>query len=596
MSVLDRKRERQVAVGAPAPASVRQARTAGAPADDPAGMSAGAALVARLKTVGVDYVFANSGTDFPPIIEGLAEAKARGLPLPETLLIAHEHAAVGMAHGYFLATGRAQAVMLHTNVGLANGATATINAAIDQVPVILMSGRTPATERGRFGSRTVPIGWGQEMRDQTALVRESTKWDYELRFPEQVPELIDRAFAIANSFPKGPVYMSLPREVLCEPCPAAAIVAPVTMAASAAAPHAADIERAAELLADARRPLIFAQRGAGDQAGFDTLARLADDWSIPVCQYWAVATALPTDHPTHVGPNPEPWLSSADVVLVIDCLAPWSPDLHAPGADATVIQMGPDPLFQRVPVRNFRSDLTIACDTSPGIRALADAMRPLVDRNREGRARRRADIDAFVAAARTRNVYAARATEVMSKAYVARCLSDAIAALDAVVLSELGCPLDHLVLHRHDSWRQEPHSGGLGWSFPCGLGMQLADRDRLIVATMGDGSYIFSNPVACHQIAEALALPILVLVLNNGGYGAVENSVVEHYPEGHAARANSVPLTRIEPAPDFTKIAAASRCHAARVERAAELPEALAAAIAHVRTRRQQALVEVVIG
>jgi acetolactate synthase-1/2/3 large subunit len=127
-------------------------------------MSAGAALVARLKTAGVDYVFANSGTDFPPIIEGLAEAKARDLPLPETLLIAHEHAAVGMAHGYFLATGRAQAVMLHTNVGLANGATATINAAIDQIPMILMSGRTPATERGRFGSRTVPIGWGQESR------------------------------------------------------------------------------------------------------------------------------------------------------------------------------------------------------------------------------------------------------------------------------------------------------------------------------------------------------------------------------------------------------------------------------------------------
>jgi acetolactate synthase-1/2/3 large subunit len=184
----------------------------------------------------------------------------------------------------------------------------------------------------------------------------------------------------------------------------------------------------------------------------------------------------------------------------------------------------------------------------------------------------------------------------MSKAYVARCLSDAIAEFDAVVLSELGCPLDHLVLSRHDSWRQEPHSGGLGWSFPCGLGMQLADRDRLIVATMGDGSYIFSNPVACHQIAEALGLPILVLVLNNGGYGAVESSVLEHYPDGHAARANRVPLTRIEPVPDFTKIAAASRGYAARVERAAELPGALVAAVAHVRTRRQQALLEVVIG
>jgi acetolactate synthase-1/2/3 large subunit len=112
---------------------------------------------------------------------------------------------------------------------------------------------------------------------------------------------------------------------------------------------------------------------------------------------------------------------------------------------------------------------------------------------------------------------------------------------------------------------------------------------------MGDGSYIFSNSVACHQIAEALGLPILVLVLNNGGYGAVEKSVVDHYPAGHAATADRVPLTRIEPVPDFTMIASASRAYAARVDRASDLPEALDAALAHVRQRRQQALLEITI-
>ena len=179
-------------------------------------ISAGAALLARLKAVGVDYIFANSGTDFPPIIEGLAEAEARKLDLPVPLVMPHESAAMGMAHGYYLATGRSQAVMAHTNVGLANCAIGAINAATEQVPMLLFSGRTPATEAGRFGSRTVPIGWGQEMRDQAALIREACKWDYELRFPEQVAELVDRAYAIANSTPRGPVYISLPREVLCE--------------------------------------------------------------------------------------------------------------------------------------------------------------------------------------------------------------------------------------------------------------------------------------------------------------------------------------------------------------------------------------------
>ncbi len=75
---------------------------------------------------------------------------------------------------------------------------------------ILMSGRTPVTERGRFGGRSVPAGWGQEMRDQAALVREACEWDYELRFPEQIDEILIRAHAIANSTPKGPVYLSLP--------------------------------------------------------------------------------------------------------------------------------------------------------------------------------------------------------------------------------------------------------------------------------------------------------------------------------------------------------------------------------------------------
>ncbi|MDA0342456.1 MAG: thiamine pyrophosphate-binding protein, partial [Proteobacteria bacterium] len=193
-------------------------------------MTAGGAIFSRLKALGVDYVFCNSGTDFPPIIEGLSEAMAKGIDLPQALVIPHESAALGMAHGYYIATGKAQAVILHTNVGLANGAMGMINAATDHVPVLLMSGRTPTVEQGRFGARTVPIGWGQEMRDQTALVRETSKWDYELRFPEQVPEMLDRAHAIASSTPSGPVYMSLPREVLCGPCPIAAVEAPISMA------------------------------------------------------------------------------------------------------------------------------------------------------------------------------------------------------------------------------------------------------------------------------------------------------------------------------------------------------------------------------
>ncbi len=561
----------------------------------PVSMSAGAAVFARLKALGVDYVFANSGTDFPPIIEGLAQAEAEDVAFPQAVVTPHEHAAMGMAHGYYLATGKAQAVMLHTNVGLSNGAIGAINAATDQIPMIVMSGRTPVTEEGRFGARTVPIGWGQEMRDQAALVREACKWDYELRYPEQVPDLLDRAAAIANSTPKGPVYLSLPREVLCEPCPAEGLSRQPAMAPTIAAPDAASIARAADLLAKASRPVIFAQRGAGTAAGLATLAELAEEWAIPVCQYWALAISVPTDHPTHVGSDPEPWISDADVILVIDALAPWSPELHKPRPDATIIHMGPDPLFSRFPVRNFRSDLTIACETPAGLTALRSAMSPYLGEQKPARGERRTLVADRVADIRAGHRAAAAPGAVMNKAYVSRCLSEAISGHHVTVLSELGCPLDQLVLKHHDSWREVPHSGGLGWSFPSALGMQLADRDRLIVATMGDGSYIFSNPVACHQIAESLQLPILLILLNNQEWGAVRHSVLGLYPDGQAAKSNFMPLTGLRPSPDFTKVAAASRAYAMAVNKAEDLPGALKSAIRRIRERRRPVLVEVAI-
>ena len=352
--------------------------------------AAGGAIFARLKALGVDYVFCNSGTDFPPIIEGLAEAAATGEALPEAVVIPHEHAAMGMAHGYWQATGRAQAVMLHTNVGLANGAIGAINAACDNIPMLLMSGRTPVAEHSRFGARTVPIGWGQEMRDQAALVREACKWDYELRFPDQIGQILDRAAAIAESTPKGPVYLSLPRETLCETIDPAGLDAPPSMAPARTAPRPADMAALARMIAAARRPLVIAQRGAGSAEGFAALTRLAEDWALPVCHWWACAIAIPTGHPMEVGADPGPWLEEADLVIALDSLAPWQPDIHKPRPEAKIVHLGPNPLHARTPVRNFRSDLSLAGETDEIVAMLAEALAPLRDgRGPEIDARRR---------------------------------------------------------------------------------------------------------------------------------------------------------------------------------------------------------------
>ena len=181
----------------------------------------------------------------------------------------------------------------------------------------------------------------------------------------------------------------------------------------------------------------------------------------------------------------------------------------------------------------------------------------------------------------------------MTKEWVSLCLSRAVKGSKATILSELGCPMAPMTLDHHQAWFQEPHAGGLGWSFPAALGMQLANRDRLVVATMGDGSYMFSNPVACHQIAEAMELPLLLIIVNNAEWGAVRQSVLGVYPDGYAAKTNKMPLTQLSPSPDFTKIAEGSRAWARRVEDGADLPEALDAALDHIMQNRGLALLDV---
>ena len=104
--------------------------------------------------------------------------------------------------------------MLHTNVGTANAINTLINASRDRIPMLLTSGRTPYTERGMNGSRSAHIQWAQEMFDQAGMLRELVKWDYEMKRGSQAAAAVDRALEIASASPQGPVYLSLPREVL----------------------------------------------------------------------------------------------------------------------------------------------------------------------------------------------------------------------------------------------------------------------------------------------------------------------------------------------------------------------------------------------
>lgn len=555
--------------------------------------TAAEALLARLKQNGVDYLFANAGTDFAPLVEALARAPASGIAMPEALAVPHETAAVAMAHGYTLVTGRPQAVMVHTNVGLANALMGVINAASDDVPMLLCSGRTPVTEQGRQGFRDTPIHWGQEMRDQAAMLREVVKWDYELRFPEQAAELADRALAIAASAPQGPVYMSLPREVLCALYPGGLPARPLQRPARPARPDDAAIDEAARILIRAERPLILAQRSGDRARGMAALVRLAEALGAPVVEHWCIRNSMPNGHDLHAGYDPHTLLAEADAVLVVDAMVPWIPAKAQPPAGCPVIQLGADPLFRKVPVRGFPADLALAGDVPETLEALAAALESRVPQAAARRAAL-AERNAKRRAAARERAFAGQGAP-MSPDWVSLCLGETIGP-EATVFAELGAVPALLPLERPGSFFGCTTAAGLGWALPAALGAQLADRDRLVVAAVGDGSYQFANPVACHQIAEALGLPVLTIVFNNGLWNAVRRATLQVHPDGEAARANIMPLTSLRPSPDFAKICEASRGWGIKVERGEDLPAALAQALKVVRRERRQALLNVSVG
>ena len=558
-----------------------------------AAASTGQALLELLRRRGVTYLFANSGTDFASISEGLASAAEAAIPVVEAVLVPHENIAVGMAYGVAMVTGAPQAVMVHVNVGTANALCGLINASRENVPMLLMAGRTPLYESGRPGARSLNIHWAQEMFDQGGIVREHVKWDYELRAASQLEVVLDRALAIANTEPAGPVYLTLPREVLAEPAavlasPGAALMAP----AAARLPDPGAIERAAQILAQAENPLIITSRAGREPQAVPLLAALAERYALPVVEYRPKHLSLASDHPMHGGYETDPWLASADAILVLDCDVPWIPSIRQPRPEVPVIQVGIDPLFSRYPVRGFRSDVTIAGSSQAIVAALgaalaAQAAGPL-HRSAEARRKHVMQQGQARAAEAQRAIESARKAKPMGFAWVTHCLSRA-AGEDATFVNEYSLVRSALRVTRPGGFFGASPVGGLGWGLPAALGAKLADPGRLVVAALGDGSYTFANPIACHQTAAEYGIATLTVVFNNSGYGAVERATRAMYPQGKAVRGGT-PLAWFRKSPAFERAIEACGGYGERVEDAEALPAALERALGAVREGRQALL------
>ena len=170
-----------------------------------------------LVDLGVEYIFANLGTDHVSLIEEIARWDREGRKHPEVILCPHEIVAVHMAGGYALATGKGQAVFVHVDAGTANACMAIQNLFRYRLPVMLFAGRAPYTLHGELtGSRDTYVHFVQDPFDIASIVRPYVKWEYSLPSGIVVKEALARAGAFMHSDPPGPVYMMLPRETLAE--------------------------------------------------------------------------------------------------------------------------------------------------------------------------------------------------------------------------------------------------------------------------------------------------------------------------------------------------------------------------------------------
>ena len=556
------------------------------------------AYLALLADRGVDYFFGNAGTDFAPIIESFAKAAANGTPVPKPMLVPHENLAVHMALGYYAVTGRPQVVMVHVNAGTANAMCGLINACKGNLPVLFSSGRTPYAETGdAVGKRNREVHWPQEMRDQAAMVREIVKWDYELRSKDVLEVAVDRALNMAMSEPRGPVYLTLPREPLAEVVKEFRFASPSRRhTPTAPYPDPGAVDRAAEILAKAENPLIITANAGASAGAVAALESLAERFALPVTPRKAMYLCLSSRHPMHLGFDPEPYLDAADAVLVVDCDVPWIPSVKAPPEDCPVIHIGADPAFAGYPIRGYAADIAITGATAATLRALEDAMAARENGSRDRVETRRKRV--ATEWQRLRDGWRATVEKVKEQspihpAWLAHCL-DGVKGEDAIVVSEARIPQTQMTLTQPGTFLSFGAGGGLGHGLGVALGAKLGAPERLVVCTQGDGSYMYGNPVSAHYVSKAERLPFLTVMHNNREWGAVKRNTRAIYPDGFAAKSNREPLTYFEPGIAFEQTVRVADGHGEQVEDPAKLPAALERAVDVVVNERRQAMLNVI--
>jgi thiamine pyrophosphate-dependent acetolactate synthase large subunit-like protein len=468
-----------------------------------------------LRALDVPYIALNPGASYRGLHDSLVNHL--GNARPQMLLCLHEEHAVAIAHGYAKVTGRAMAAAVHSNVGLFHATMAIFNAWCDRIPVIVIGATGPVDA----AKRRPWIDWIHTARDQGAIVRGYVKWDDQPASPAATREALLRAGWIAQTAPKGPVYVNLdaglqeaPLEAPLPPIDATRFMPPAPVA-----PPPSAIAQAASLLRAAKRPVILAGRASRSLPAWNARVALAETLGARVITDLKQGAAFPTNHSLHAGApgmiapvnEAAAAVREADLILSLDWVD-LAGTLRSVFGDepppARIIQVTLDHLVHNGWSMDYQGlppvDLLLAAEHETAVPALLAALGAAAE---PGAAAPAPPLPPAIAGDRIR-------------------VDDLAAALRRAVGTR-AVTLTHLPLgwngaswpfrHPLDYIGAEGGAGiGSGPGVSVGAALALRDSGRLPVAVCGDGDFLMG--VTAIWTAVHYRIPLLFVVANNRSF------------------------------------------------------------------------------
>jgi benzoylformate decarboxylase len=536
-------------------------------------MNVAAVLMEILKSTGVRYLFGNPGTTELPFLDALPDSSL------EYVLGLQEATAVAAADGYAQATGQVGVVNVHVAPGLANSLSILHNAARSKSPVVVTAGQQDT----RFLMHEPILA-----ADLARMAEQFTKWSHEVRRPEDAPVALRRALKVALTPPTGPVFLSMPMDLMGPAVDDTGAAPPPVAAKSRPEPGA--ILHAAELLASAANPIIIAGDGvarAGAMAELTALAELlgARVHGEPVYR----RTSFPGNHALWRGglfPSPagvRRALEECDALLIVGAnVFTWF--LHTEGTPfprgLRVVQIDDDPWEIG---RSYPVTLGIAADPKAALAELTGALRnKLTEKDRAAAAARVEKIGA-ARGEMVKRVSAAARSEAervpIGQAHLMHTLASLLPA-DAIVVDESATSLPFVLRYMPFATPGSffgGKTGTLGWGMGAAIGVQLGSPGRKVVATIGDGSVMYA-PQALWTAAH-YGLPITYVVPNNSSYAILKSGMLS-LDLASAKRGIYPGMDLVSPEIDYAGLARSLGVRAERVEKPGELRDVLAACLA----------------